>query len=111
MGRLTHELAMTFHSCGQMMEPRGQENFQRGSSQHHEMLKEKPSIGNHKNNGEGGAGEEVALQGAGKTGLLEESAAEDRHVWCLSRQLRRAAAAPMASQGRSLFCQVRVCPP
>lgn len=41
------------------------------------MLKEKPSIGNRKNNGEGGAGEEVALQGAGKTGLLEESAAED----------------------------------
>ena len=40
------------------------------------MLKEKPSIGNNKNN-DGGAGEEVALQGAGKTGLLEESAAED----------------------------------
>lgn len=76
MGRLTHEPAMTFHSCGQMMGPRGQENFQGGSSQHHQMLKEKPSIGNNKNN-DGGAGEEVALQGVGKTGLQEESAAED----------------------------------
>ena len=41
------------------------------------MLKEKPSIGNNKNNDGGGAGEEVALQGVGKTGLLEESATED----------------------------------
>lgn len=41
------------------------------------MLKEKPSIGNNQNNDEGGAGEDVALQGAGKTGFLEESAAGD----------------------------------
>ena len=74
------------------------------------MLKEKPSIGNNKNNDGGGAGEEVALQGVGKTGLLEESATEDWHA-CLSRQLRGAAAAPMASQGRSPFCQIRVCSP
>lgn len=60
-----------------MMEPRGQKNYQEGRSRHDQMLKEKPSIGNNQNNDGGGAGEEEALQAAGKTGFLEEPAGED----------------------------------